>query len=179
MTETNMRDLGDFTDNELTLRDAKSGGECTFLYRDLETADIVEYRSRAYKKTGGKVKVNITKAQIVMALKVITGFREGFFALKGKAISSDPKSPEFYTEWKLLLKRKAPDLLVVFATAIFEGNAVKGNTADFEPEFVEADDSSLEFEEMPGDEQISGDGSKDGLKEIEGEELPLESSSGN
>ena len=47
MSETNMRDLGDFTDNELTLRDAKSGGECTFLYRDLETDDIVEYRSRA------------------------------------------------------------------------------------------------------------------------------------
>lgn len=173
MSETNMRDLGDFTDNELTLRDAKSGGECTFLYRDLETDDIVEYRSRAYKKANGKVKVNITQAQIIMALKVITGFKEGFFALKDKAISSDPESPEFYKEWKLLLKRKAPDLLVVFATAIFEGNAIKGNTADFEPEFVEADK-----DELPIEEEISGDGSGQALDEIEEEEPPLESSSG-
>lgn len=160
MSENNMRDLGDFTDNELTLRDAKSGGECTFLYRDLETDDIVEYRSRAYKKANGKVKVNITQAQIIMALKVITGFKEGFFALKGEAISSDLNSPAFYKEWRQLLKKKAPDLLVVFATAIFEGNAVKGNTADFEPEFKEeAEDISL-------------------IEEDTDNELPLENSSG-
>ena len=174
MTETNMRDLDDFTDNELTIRDAKTGGECTLFYRDIKTSDLVEYRSISYKKqTGGKVKVNITKAQLHMALKIITGFKEGYFSLKGKAISSDPKSPEYYEEWKPLLKRKAPELLVVLALQVFEGNAVKGNSADFEPEFVEAEEDAL-----PGEEELSGDGSGQALEEIEGEDIPLESSSG-
>lgn len=170
MTETNMRDLDDFTDNELTIRDAKTGGECTLFYRDIETSDLVEYRSISYKKqTGGKVKVNITKAQLHMALKIITGFKEGYFSLKGKAISSDPNRPGYYKEWKSLLKRKAPELLVVLALQVFEGNAVKGNTADFEPEFVEAEED---------EEEISGDGSGQALGEIDEEERPLESSSG-
>ena len=173
MTETHMRDLGDFTDNELTLRDAKSGGECTFLYRDLETEDLVEYRSLAYKKQGAKVKINVTKAQIHMALKVITGFKTGFFALNGKAISSEPTNSEYYEQWRQLLKRKAPDLLVVFCVAIFDGNAVKGNNADFEPEFVE-----VEEDDLPVGDEMSGGGSGQTHEEIKEEELPLESSSG-
>ena len=160
MSETNMRDLGDFTDNELVIRCAKSGGQCTFLYRDIETPDIVKYRSLSYKKTQGKVKVNITKAQITMALDIITGFKDGFFVINKKAISSDSDSPDFYKGWKELLKRKAPDLLVVFTTAIFEGNTVKGNAVDVEAEFSEEESDALP----------EGD--------ISEEEVPLESSSG-
>ncbi len=171
MSETNMRDLGDFTDNELTIRDGKSGGVCTLLYRDIESDDIVKYRSLSYKKKEGKVKVNITKAQIIMALDIITGFKDGFFCINGNAISSDSQNPNFYKEWKNLLKRKAPDLLVVFTTAIFEGNSVKGNSADFEAEFVEKEGDDLLIEE-----EISGDGSGLALEGIE--ESPLESSSG-
>lgn len=173
MSETNMRDLGDFTNNELTLLDGKSGGECTFFYRDIESEDIVKYRSLSYKKKAGKVKVNITKAQIIMAIDIITGFKDGFFCINGKAISSDSQSPNFYKEWKNLLRRKAADLLVVFTTAIFEGNAVKGNSVDFEPEFIEEKKEDLSL-----DEEISGDGSGQALEEIEEEEPPLESSSG-
>ena len=174
MTETNMRDLDDFTDNELTIRDAKTGGECTLFYRDIETEDLVEYRSISYKKQGGgKVKINITKAQLHMALKIITGFKKGYFSLKGNAISSDIKDPEYYKEWKSLLKRKAPELLVVLALQVFEGNAVKGNAADFVPEFEESEEDAL-----LGDQEIAGDGSGQSLTKTDEEELPLETSFG-
>ncbi len=160
MADDITRDLDDFTDNELTIKDAKTGGECTLLYRDIESSDIVEYRSLSYKKQGGgKVKVNITKAQIHMALKIVTGFKEGYFTLKKKPVSSDSTSPFYYEKWRELLKRKAPELLIVLATQVFEGNAVKGNGADFVPE----------FEEEEGAGEIKGEGE---------EELPLESSSG-
>ena len=173
MSETNMRDLGDFTDNELVIRDGKSGGKCTFFYRDIETPDIIKYRSLSYKKKQGKVKVNITKAQITMALDIITGFKDGFFVINKKRISSDFESPDFYKGWKELLKRKAPDLLVVFTTAIFEGNSVGGNTVDFEPEFSEAEE-----DDIPEDERISEDNLKQAIGEIEEEEAPLETSFG-
>ena len=62
---------------------------------------------------------------------------------------------------------------MVLALQVFEGNAVKGNAADFEPEFIEADEDDL-----PIEEEISGDGSGSSLEEIEEEEIPLESSSG-
>ena len=161
MSEEITRDLDDFTDNELTIRDAKTGGECTLLYRDIESSDIVEYRSISYKKQGGgKVKVNITKAQIHMAMKIVTGFKEGYFTLKKKPVSSDPDSPSYYERWKELLKRKAPELLVVLATQVFEGNAVKGNAADFVPEFEEEDgvgEIKKEDEEEPPLESSFGE----------------------
>jgi hypothetical protein len=169
------RDLDDCSDNELEINDAKTGKAFTFFYSDIDTSDIVQYRGLAYEKKGSKVKHNITAAQIFMALKKINGFSENYFKSKGAYISSDEEKENYYPGWKKLLKEKAPDLLVIFSTAVFEGSSVRVNASGIEAEYERPEGEELDFDDLLQEEgEQGGKVTEPGAEE----EVPLVSSSG-
>ncbi len=175
MEELTGRDLDDCSDNELEINDAKTGKSFTFFYSDIDTPDIVQYRGLAYEKKGSKVKHNITAAQIFMALKKINGFSEGYFKSKGAYISSDEEKENYYPGWKKRLKEKAPDLLVIFSTAVFEGSSVRVNASGIVAEYERPEGEELNFDDLLEKESEQGEKVSETGEE---EEIPLENSFG-
>ncbi len=91
-----------------------------FFYRRPTTDEIVAYNSRLFQKKNGKVINNVVPTRIEMGLKVLTGVQDGVFTLNGKPISSDPASPDFYADWKNVLKGALSGTIANFAFRVFE-----------------------------------------------------------
>ena len=91
-----------------------------FFYRRPTTEEIIAYNSRLFQKKNGKVINNVVPTRIEMGLKILTGVQDGVFTLNGKPISSDPSSPDFYGDWKNLLKGALSGTVANFAFKVFE-----------------------------------------------------------
>ncbi len=91
-----------------------------FFYRRPTTEEIIAYNSRLFQKRNGKVINNVVPTRIEMGLKVLTGVQDGVFTLNGQPISSDPASPDFYADWKNLLKGALSGTIANFAFRVFE-----------------------------------------------------------
>ncbi len=91
-----------------------------FFYRRPTTEEIIAYNSRLFQKRNGKVINNVVPTRIEMGLKVLTGVQDGVFTLNGKPISSDPASPDFYADWKNILKGALSGTIANFAFRVFE-----------------------------------------------------------
>ncbi|MDI9559676.1 MAG: hypothetical protein QM235_00600 [Pseudomonadota bacterium] len=133
-----MRDLDASAVNKIVINDARSGTEIELYYRNPTTQEEVEYQTKLYKRKSNKLIMN-PKIKLDLGLAILTGFREGDFGVKGKPISSDPESPNYYEDWKGLLARTASDIISTFATVVFEGARVASDT-DVEIETVVEED---------------------------------------
>ncbi len=91
-----------------------------FFYRRPTTEEIIAYNSRLFQKRNGKVVNNVVPTRIEMGLKILTGVQDGVFTLNGKPISSDPASPDFYADWKNILKGALSGTIANFAFRVFE-----------------------------------------------------------
>ncbi len=91
-----------------------------FFYRRPTTEEIVAYNSRLFQKRNGKVINNVVPTRIEMGLKVLTGVQDGVFTLNGRPISSDSASPDFYADWKNLIKGALSGTIANFAFRVFE-----------------------------------------------------------
>lgn len=123
-----MRDLEQSDKNTLTIKDAISGTDIELYYRLPMTPERVAYQSRMFRTKGGKMKVQVFEARIEFGLKILTGFREGDFGIKGKPIASDPQSKNYQEDWKELIKATAADIVNAFAFVVFEGATLQTET---------------------------------------------------
>lgn len=119
-----MRDLEQSNKNILTIKDAISGTDIELYYRLPSTSERVAYQSRLISHKGGKIQVHTLEARLEYGLKILTGFREGDFGVKGRPISSDPQNQNYHENWKELIRAMAADIVNAFAFVVFEGAAV-------------------------------------------------------
>lgn len=100
----------------------QKGEDVTFdlYYRRPTTEEIIFYNSRLFQKKNGKVVNNVVPTRIEMGLKILTGVQDGVFTLNGKAVSSDPNSPDYYPAWKDLLKSALAGTVANCAFRVFE-----------------------------------------------------------
>lgn len=91
-----------------------------FFYRRPTTEEIIAYNKGLFIKKNGKVINNVVPTRIEMGLRILTGVQDGVFSLNGKAISSDPGSPDYYPDWKNLLKGALSGTVANFAFKVFE-----------------------------------------------------------
>lgn len=91
-----------------------------FYYRRPTTEEIIAYNKGLFVKKNGKVVNNVVPTRIEMGLRILTGVQEGVFFFNGKAVSSDPASPDYYPEWKNLLKQVLSGTIANFAFRVFE-----------------------------------------------------------
>jgi len=139
-----MRDIADGATNTMVIDDGRSGSQIELYYRNPTTQEEVTYKTLQYKKSGNKFTIN-AGLKVTLALAVLTGFREGDFGVGGKPISSDPASSNYLEGWKDAVKKNASDILLAFASAVFEGvradKELTGLTDNIEYEVV--DDESV------------------------------------
>lgn len=114
-----MRDLGS-SSNKAIIRDGISNSEIELSYRTPTTSELQRFYTNSITRKGGKSTPNAVAARVAFALDIATGIRDGDFGIEGKPISSDPQSPDYYSDWKKVLAEKAPDILDAFVFATFE-----------------------------------------------------------
>jgi hypothetical protein len=100
----------------------QKGEDVTFdlYYRRPTTEEIIAYNKGLFTKKNGKVHNNVVPTRIEMGLRILTGVQDGVFFFNGKPVSSDSASPDFYTEWKNLLKGALSGTVANFAFRVFE-----------------------------------------------------------
>jgi hypothetical protein len=110
--------------------DSATGHEVELTHRLPTTSEEVEFQRRTFKGRGRKgfspedIARNLAEIRIEFGLRIVTGFKDGDFGVDGRPISSNPESPDFYPEWKNLLRDKAPRIVSALAVAVFEGGRV-------------------------------------------------------
>jgi len=127
-----MRDLTAKT-NIMRITDAIGGGIVELHYRLPTTEERLEYQRACLVQDGDEVRFDPGQARVDFGLLVLTGIRDGDFAADGKPISSNPDSPDYREDWKILLRATASDLLGALGMAVFEGARLLGPKQEAEP----------------------------------------------
>ena len=110
--------------NLLILQDDLSGCEVGFYYRPPTPKETVAYNNAVIQRKGSKIINRSAEAQEKYGKKVLSGIREGDFAVPGpdgkpKLISSDKKSENYEPAWMALIWKYKPYLILTFAAKIF------------------------------------------------------------
>jgi hypothetical protein len=117
------RDLGDGP-NILYINDPVGGDRVGFFYRLPTTSERTAYETEMIERKGRKIITRGFPTRSKYGLRIIEGITDGSFMRNGKAISSNPESPDFDPEWKACVEEKAKDLVAALAVAVFEGARV-------------------------------------------------------
>ena len=123
--------------NELIIFDNISNSQIVLNYRMPTTRERTAYANESVSRQRNKIVTKVPETRIKFGEIILTGFREGDFTIKknGKTVplSSDPSSPNYYSEWKTMIREKAADLLMYLASQVFDGSA-ETEDAGFEPD---------------------------------------------
>ena len=101
-----------------------------FYVREPETKDRISYLANSIKKSNGKIIGNIENVyenKYESGCLLITGFPENNsegkpqFEYQGKAVSSDPDSPNYRKDWKELILSNFFNRILLFSTKVYEG----------------------------------------------------------
>lgn len=118
-----MRELKATKNNLILIQDNISGAKIGFLYDTVKTSERLAYQSESIKIFENSSEVEriqkFSEFRLDFVLNKITGFTDGSFSVDGKAISSDPNSENYYSDWKLFLKENASDLIDTAASLLF------------------------------------------------------------
>jgi hypothetical protein len=113
--------------NELTLYDNISNSNIVMYYRDPTTEERTAYANESVQRKRNKIVMRVPETRIKFGALIMTGFREGDIIVKEAgqkiAISSDPGSPNYRSDWKDRWKLKAADLLMLLAAHVFDVSA--------------------------------------------------------
>ena len=104
----------------VTFSDSITGGQIKFFYRIPSASEIQEYDSMRIRREKNQSFDNTSTARIQMAMKILTGIRDGDFTAEDKPISSNPKSENYHENWKELVLDAAPDLLLLLGAFVFD-----------------------------------------------------------
>lgn len=104
----------------VVFRDQIAGGTCKLSYRIPTASEIQEYDSMRIRREGDKSFDNAATARIQMALKILTGIRDGDFTVDDKPISSDPQSEHYNEKWKDLVYDAGADILAFLGMFVFD-----------------------------------------------------------
>lgn len=145
-------------------------------YRTPTTEELVGFQAEGLVRKGKKIANRLVAARLKYGARVLIGFKHGTIGFDGVAISSDPKDKEAYRkDWKELLVKGAPQLVVAVGQVAFEG--VRLGKEDDELEFITEADAELLGDAKAEDAEASGAVGKKGGKKSGGEggdEAPLD-----
>lgn len=102
------------------------GVEVGVFHREPTTEEIHRYNNEAIIRKGQNVKFRQTQAQFKFGAKILKGIVEGDFGAPGPdgklvPVSSNPESPDFREDWKQLVLKRAPAVVITLGSAIFGG----------------------------------------------------------
>ncbi len=146
-------------------------------YRTPTTEELVGFQAEGLVRKGKKIANRLVAARLKYGARVLIGFKPGTIGFDGEAISSDPRDVHKKTyrkDWKELLVKGAPQLVVAVGQVAFEG--VRLGKEDDELEFITEADAELLGDAKAEDAEASGAVGKKGGKKSGsegGDEAPL------
>lgn len=111
-------DLDLCTNNEMKLFDERMG-EMIISYKDVPSKEYLKHKGIIVKKALAKESAeDIQKFHIKKAMEYITGVPDGYLVVAGKAISTNPKSKNYESNWKEIFYKKCYKYLEIYANTI-------------------------------------------------------------
>jgi hypothetical protein len=120
-----MRELKAATQHSIRITDSITGETAELFYRMPTASERVGFERAAHQWKKNRFMDKSGEARLEYGMKVLTGFKDGAFAVDGKPISSDPSTPDYYPDWKTLVQESASDLVNAMAMAVFQGARVE------------------------------------------------------
>ena len=122
-------------------------------HREPTTVEIHQYNNEAVRRKGTNVKLRYSKAQFKFGAKILKGIVDGDFSVPGPdkklvPVSSDPASPNYKQDWKALLLKRAPAVVITLGAAIFGGTEAIDEAEDIDDE-DDSEDGKGEVEDIP------------------------------
>ncbi len=123
--------------NEMRFKDNLSGSDIVLIYRMPTTQERVAYTNESFQRKANKVVQKTVQTRQKFGAKILAGFRDGDFEIKGPdgkwmPIASDPKSEHFYEGWKAHVEQHASDLVELLAIRVFDVPVVAQEAEDGE-----------------------------------------------
>lgn len=110
--------------NELIINDALAGCQVALYYRMPTTRERQAFLDAAVKRVNNKISMHQAEARMRSGLAILVGIRDGDFMRLADgdpvAMSSDPKSSDFYPEWKDEMEAGCGDLIMAMAGLVFD-----------------------------------------------------------
>ena len=102
------------------------GDEVGVYFREPTTQELHQYNNEAVQRKRNKVIFRHSEAQLKFGAKIMTGIREGDCGAPDDAgnvvaISSDPKSPNYRSDWSDLIEKYAPTVIMALGAHVFGG----------------------------------------------------------
>ena len=127
-----MRDLKKSDRNSIEFNDPLSGTPLIVYYATPTASQIRAYQQMSIQRKGNKVVMNSFDPAMKYGQEIITGIGEGCFGYDGRAISSDPESPDYRQDWKELMAESAADVVTLLARHVFDGLRASKDTLEIE-----------------------------------------------
>ena len=120
------------------------GVEVGVYHREPTTEEIHRYNNEAIRRKGQKMTFRQTEAQYKFGAKILKGLVEGAFGVPGPdgkltPVSSDPESPDYKENWKQLVLKRAPAVVITLGAAIFGGTEAIDEAEDVDGEDEDKD----------------------------------------
>lgn len=153
--------------------DATSGDVHEIYYRMPSNSERVRYANSRIRRKGNKVQIR--SDGFVLDLEfgepLVTGFKKGTLGFDGEVFSSEPSDPEYRKDWKKLLVKHCPELVVAVARVAFSPALSRGAAEQSVVEFEDVE--TLDGEPGGGDDGGGEAGDSDGEEAGEaGDPLP-------
>lgn len=113
--------------NKLKIHDNISNSEMVLFYRTPTSQENTQYTNEVTVRKRNRIVSRLGETRQKYGAEILTGFRDGDFVRKNERneivpIASDPDSPNYYPEWKDLVREKASDLIEALAIHVFESS---------------------------------------------------------
>lgn len=112
--------------NTMIVITTPGGDEVGCYYRQPTTQEIHKYQSESVQRKRNAVVFRHSEAQLKYGKMILTGLRDKDCCAPNAAgeivdISSDSKSPHYREDWKELLERYAPNVIMALGAYVFGG----------------------------------------------------------
>ncbi len=112
--------------NTMIVITTPGGDEVGCYYRQPTTQEMHKYQQESVQRKRNTVILRHSEAQLKFGKAVFTGIREGDCGAPNASgeivpISSDPKSPDYREDWKELLEKYAPNVIMALGAYVFGG----------------------------------------------------------
>ena len=144
--------------NELRIEDNISGSTIVLYYRMPTTQESIGYTNELTQRKRNKLVMRFGETRQKYGALILKGFRDGDFERMegGKYVpmAADPKSENYFPEWKEHVMQHASDIIEALAIHVFESSVEMSSDAEAMEDDQEQGEEPSAAEAMEGGEDL-------------------------
>jgi len=120
--------------NELRINDHISGSTIVLYYRMPTSEEMIQYTNEMTQRRKNKIVLRIGETRQKFGARILMGFRDGDFESNKDGqyvpMASNPKSENYFPDWKEHIKKHAPDIIEALAMHVFDASTEESSEGE-------------------------------------------------